>query len=63
MWDNPSEIPAYRTWLLWRLLWQQRRRLEPRLLGERSRVRGSNGPWRPCWHPSAGTAGDILSIP
>lgn len=23
MWDNPREIPAYRTWLLWRLLWQR----------------------------------------
>lgn len=46
--DNPGEIPAYRTWLLWRLLWQRL----PELLGTGSdRVRNAFG--QHGWgHPS-----------
>lgn len=63
MWDNPREILAYRTLLLWRLLWQQRQPLDLQLLGEKGNMRGSDGPWWPCRHPSAGSAGDMPSIP
>lgn len=63
MWDKRGEIASYQTWLLWRLLWQQRQLLDLQLLGERGSVRSSDGLWWPHWHPSASTSRDMPSIP
>lgn len=59
---NTGASPSYRTWLLWRPLWQQRRQ-QGRLLGERGRVRGSDGLQWPCQCLLASTTADIPEHP